>query len=147
LLSVDSSGRRKGLYAMLANVLLSGLAAGALWCLLSLGTDRDTTVLIMPLALIIAWFLRWQGYRERTGVYCVVGATLLAFVYAQYLFAEVNMAQLLGFPLRDTLFKMDFGLAWQLVRAHMGIGDIALLIAACAMAAAVAQRPGRSPAT
>jgi len=128
---------------MLANTLLSGLAAGALWCLLSLTTDRDTTILIVPLALVIAGFLRWQGYRTRTGAGCAVGATLIAFVYAQYLFAAVNMAELLGFPLRDTLFRMDFSLAWQLVRAHAGAGDMAALAVACAGAAWIMlRRPG-----
>ena len=130
----DPRRNRHNLFATLANVLLGGLAAGALWCLLSLTTDHDTTFLVVPLALAIAWFLRWQGYRERIGAFCAVGATLIAFVYAQYLFAAVNMAQLLGFPLRDTLFRMDFGLAWQLVRAHLGIRDAAFLTTACAAA-------------
>lgn len=130
-----TTATRKGLITLLANVLLSGLAAGAVWCVLSLTTERDTTVLIIPLALIIAAFLRWQGYRNRQGAVCAVAATLIAFVYAEYLFAAVNIAETLGFPLRDTLFKMDIPFAWQIVRVHVGGLDLALLILACVAAA------------
>ena len=142
----NTSGRskHKGTLAMLANVLLSGLAAGATWCLLSLETDRDTTVLIVPLALAIAWFLRWQGYSARVGAACAVGATMIAFAYAQYLFAAVNIAQSLGFPLRDTLFKMDFGLAWQVVRAHLGPLDLGLLAFSLVLATYYASRPSKT---
>ena len=131
-MSADSSTRRKGLFTCAANVLLAGLAAGALWCLLSLTTDSDTSYLIVPLALVIGVFMRWQGYRGRVGAISAVTATLIAFVYAQYLFAAVNMAGMLGFPLRDTLFKMDLPLAWQIVRAHASIFDIVFLAVACA---------------
>ena len=52
-----------------------------------------------------------------------VVATLIAFVYAQYLFAAVRMANLLGFPLRDTLFRMDLPYAWRIVRdSRHGVG-------------------------
>jgi hypothetical protein len=128
------------LLSTLASILLGGLAAGALWCLLSLYTERDTTALIVPLALGIAVFMRWQGYRGRHGAVCAVTATLLAFVYAQYLFAAVRIAQMLGFPLRSTLFKMDFALGWQVVRVNLHAGDISLLVLACVVAAWVMSR-------
>ena len=68
----------------------------------------------------------------------------IAFVYAQYLFAAVNIAQSLGFPLRDTLFKMDFGLAWQVVRAHLGTLDLALLALSLALVTYYASRPAKT---
>ena len=120
---------------MLASVLLGGLAAGALWCLLSLATDYDTTFLIVVFATGLAIFLRWQGFVGRSGAVCAVAATLLTFVYTQYLFAAVRIAQMLGFPLRSTLFKMDFALAWQVFRAHLGAWDVGLLVLACVVAA------------
>lgn len=120
---------------MLASALLGGLAAGALWCLLSLATDYDTTFLIVPLAIVLAAFLRWQGFGGRSGAVCAVAATLLTFVYAQYLFAAVRVAQMLGFPLRSTLFKMDFALGWQVARANLGAWDIGLLALGCVVAA------------
>ena len=126
---------RGGLFAAIASALLGGLAAGALWCLLSLYTERDTTALIVPIAFGLAAFLRWQGLSGRRGTLCAVAATLLAFVYAQYLFAAVRIAQMLGFPLRSTLFKMDFALAWQVFRTHLGVWDVGLLVLGCAVAA------------
>ena len=123
------------LLLVILTTVMGGLAAGALWCLLSLGTDHDTTILIVPLAVALAFFLRWQGYRGHVGAVCAVAATLLTFVYAQYLFAAVRIAQMLGFPLRSTLFKMDFALAWQVFRGHLSAWDIGLLVLACVVAA------------
>lgn len=125
---------------MFATVLMGGLAGGALWCLLSLATDHDTTFLIVPLAILLAIFLRWQGYAGRSGAIGTVLATVLTFAYAQYLFAAVRIAQMLGFPLRSTLFKMDFALAWQVFRAHLRVWDIGLLVLACAVAAWLTMR-------
>ncbi len=133
---------RVNLLTMLASVLLGGLAAGAVWCLLSLATDYDTTFLIVPLAAGLGAFLRWQGLRGSQGTISTIAATLLAFVYAQYLLAAVRVAQMLGFPLRSVLFKMDFALGWQvssrksrrlgfwLARAGLpgcGVGDAAAI--------------------
>ncbi|MDR3385514.1 MAG: hypothetical protein P4L92_00560 [Rudaea sp.] len=119
---------------MLASALFGGLAAGAVWCLLSLATDYDTTFLIVPLAIALAIFLRWQGFGGRGGGVCAAAATLLTFVYAQYLFAAVRIAQMLGFPLRSTLFKMDFALGVQVIRANLSAWDIGLLVLACVVA-------------
>jgi hypothetical protein len=129
---------------MLASALLGGLAAGAVWCLLSLATDIDTTFLIVPLAIILAIFLRWQGFSGRSGAVCAAAATLLTFAYAQYLFAAVRVAQMLGFPLRSTLFKMDFALGLQVIRANLGAWDIGLLTLACVVAAWLMLRNAKS---
>jgi len=123
------------LWLEIVTAIMCGLAAGALWCLLALAIDHDPTFLIVPLAIVLAFFLRWQGYQGRRGAVCAVAATLLAFVYAQYLFAAVRIAQMLGFSLRSTLFKMDFALAWQATRANLTAWDIGLVILACAAAA------------
>ncbi len=129
---------------MLASAVLGGLAAGAVWCLLSLATEADTTFLIVPLAIALAFFLRWQDFGGRSGAVCAVAATLLTFVYAQYLFAAVRIAQMLGFPLRSTLFKMDFALGLQVIRANLNAWDIGLLMLACVIAAwLMVRRPRR----
>ena len=135
-MSSSSVTERGSLVALIACVLLSGLAAGAIWCLLSLIVDVDTTVLIVPLAFAIGSFLRWQGYGDRRGALGAVIATLIAFVYAQYIFAAMRMADMLGFPLRDTLFKMDFRFAWRVMRQTMGVTDVILLIVAIVIAIA-----------
>ena len=99
--------KRGSLVALVAATLLSGLAAGALWCLLSIFIDSESAVVLIAFAALIGLFMRWQGYSDRHGAIAAVVATLIAFVYAQYLFSAVRMANLLGFPLRDTLFRMD----------------------------------------
>ncbi|MGH8041487.1 MAG: hypothetical protein ACREPN_05520 [Rudaea sp.] len=127
--------RRSGIFSTLASIILGGLAAGALWCLLALSVDFSSGFLILPLAIGLAFFMRWQHYRGYHGAFCAVLATLLAFVYAQYLFAAVRIAQMLGFALRDTLFKMGFCLAWQVARTNLGAWDIGWLVLACVASA------------
>lgn len=127
--------RRPGIFSTLASIILGGLAAGAVWCLLALTSERDTAFLIVPLAIALAFFMRWQRYRGLHGAFCAVAAVLLAFAYAQYLFAAVRVAQMLGFSLRSTLTKMDFGLAWHVARLNIGASDIGWLVLACVVAA------------
>jgi hypothetical protein len=127
--------KRRNVVALVACVLLSGLAAGALWCLLSLFTERDTSVVLVVFAFLIALFLRWQGFADRNGVIGSVIATFLSFVYAQYLFSAVHIAEMLGFPLRDTLFKMDLPFAWRVAKSTLTIWDFGILLAACVVAA------------
>lgn len=131
----SSSVKRGNIVALTACVLLSGLAAGALWCLLSLFTERDTSIALIAFAALIALFLRWQGFANRNGAIGAVVATIIAFVYAQYLFSAVHMAEMLGFPLRDTLFKMDLPFAWRVAKSTLGIWDFAILLLACTVAA------------
>ena len=134
-MSSSPSVKRGNLVALVACVLLSGLAAGALWCLLSLFMERDTSVALVAFAFLIAMFLRWQGYANRRGAIGAAIATILAFVYAQYLFSAVHMAEMLGFPLRDTLFRMDVPFAWRVAKSTLTMWDFALLLVACAVAA------------
>ncbi len=131
------------LWLEIVTAIMCGLAAGALWCLLALAIDYDPTFLIVPLAIMLALFLRWQGYGGRRGAICAVAATLIAFVYAQYLFAAVRIAQMLGFSLRNTLFKMDFALAWQATRSNLSAWDLGLLGLACVAAAWLMMRQAK----
>lgn len=118
------------LFSTIAAVLLGGLAAGALWCLLALGLARGAEFLIVPLGAAIGLYFRWLGFRGARGAICATSAVLIAFVYAQYLFAAVRVAQILGFSLRRTLFKMDWGLAWQAASANLAVRDFVALAAA-----------------
>jgi hypothetical protein len=119
-----------GRFSTIAAVLLGGLAAGALWCLLALGLSRGGEFLIVPLGGAIGLYFRWLGFRGARGAICATSAVLIAFAYAQYLFAAVRVAQILGFSLRSTLFKMDWGLAWQAAGANLSIWDCVALAAA-----------------
>ena len=119
-----------GLFSCLATTAIAGLAAGALWCLLALGLTRGAEFLVVPLGGAIGLYFRWLGFRGARGAICATSAVLIAFVYAQYLFAAVRVAQMLGFPLRNTLFKMDWALAWQAASANLAAWDFVALAAA-----------------
>jgi hypothetical protein len=120
----------RGLPTAIIAVLLGGLSAGALWCLLALGLVRGGEFLIVPLGGAIGLYFRWLGFRGVRGAVCAASAVLTAFVYAQWLFAAVRVAQMLGFALRNTLFRMDWGLAWQAAITNLGTWDFAALAAA-----------------
>ena len=135
---------RAGTYTAVFSTLLAGLAAGALWCLLSLAFEGGTAALIVPLAFAVGAYFRWLGIDGMRGIVCGVIALLIAFVYAQYLFAAVRVAQMLGFPLRSTLFKMDLGLAWQVTRGALGAMDFVWLALACVVTATIALRRPQS---
>jgi hypothetical protein len=124
------SRKTPGLFSCLATTAIAGLAAGALWCLLALGLSRGGEFLIVPLGAAIGWYFRWLGFRGVRGAACAVASVLIAFAYAQYLFAAVRVAQMLGFSLRNTLFRMDFGLAWQGALANLFAWDFVALAVA-----------------
>jgi len=125
---------RGGALVATGTVLLTGLAAGALCCLLALLIKLDPAWLMLPSALGIGAFVRWQGYRGARAALIAATAMLLGVLYTEYLYAAVRIADMLGFPLRDTLFKMDWRLAWQIVRGSFGL--IGAINIACALIAA-----------
>ncbi|HMM57182.1 MAG: hypothetical protein DYH18_08980 [Xanthomonadales bacterium PRO7] len=139
---MDSAQRRKtpGLISCIATTAIAGLAAGALWCLLALSVTHGAGFLIVPLGAAMGWYFHWLGFPGKRCAICAMTAVLIAFVYAQYLFAAVRIAQMLGFPLRNTLFRMDLGLAWQGALANLGAWDFVWLALACAIAAWLAMR-------
>lgn len=129
----------------LATTAIAGLAGGALWCLLALSLPRGGEFLIVPLGAAVGLYFRWLSFPGKRGAVCAVASVLIAFVYAQYLFAAVRVAQMLGFPLRNTLFRMDMGLAWQGALANLNAWDFLWLAMACGLAArVVASRTGNS---
>jgi len=130
-----SSRPRAGTFAQICAIVFAGLASGALWCLLSLGLERGEGLLIAPLGLAVGFYFRWLGVYGMRGIVASSAAILIAFVYAQYLFAAVRVAQMLGLPLRSTLFQMDAALAWQVARANIGAWDVGALLAALVAAA------------
>lgn len=127
--------RAPGATTLLLSTAFAGLSAGALWCLLALGLPRGAEFLIVPLGAAIGAYFHWLGFVGARGATCAAASVLIAFVYAQYLFAAVRVAQVLGFSLRATLFKMDLGLAWQGVLANLGAWDLVWLALACVIGA------------
>lgn len=136
--------RTPGAFTIVFATLLAGLAGGALWCLLSLGLQHGESALIVPLGAVVGLYLRWLGIRALRGVVCASVSMLIAFLYAQYLFAAVRIAQMLGFSLRSTLFQMDVALGWQVARANVGVWDLVFLLAGFALGAFVVRKAPRT---
>ncbi len=137
--------KRGSIAALITAILLSGLAAGALWCLLSIFIDTQSAFVLIAFAALIGSFMRWLDFADRRGATAAVIATLIAFGYAQYLFAAVRMANLLGFPLRDTLFRMDLPYAWRIVRDSVTLRDSVFVLIACVVAVMTAARKRSRP--
>jgi len=130
--------QRGGAFVVIGTVLLTGLAAGALCCLLALIVKLDPAWLMLPCAFATGAFVRWQGYRGARGALIAASTMLLSVLYTEYLYAAVRVADMLGFPLRDTLFKMDWRLAWQVAAANFSIRESATLLLAPVLAATIA---------
>ena len=124
---------------LLATLLLTGLAAGALCCLLALAIRQEPVWLMLPMAAVIGAFMRWQG----RGAIVAATATVISMLYTEYLYAAIRMADMLGFPLRDTLFKMDWALAWQIMRGNSNFIGATILVLSplVAVMVAVMRRP------
>lgn len=131
---------RGGVFVLLATTLLTGLATGALCCLLALMIKQDPIWLMLPTAFAIGAFMRWQRFNGARGALAAASAMLVCVIYAEYIYAAVRMADMLGFPLRDTLFKLDWGLAWQIARAQLGPWQAAVYALALVLAGVIASR-------
>ena len=134
---------RGGTFVLFATALLTGLAGGALCCLLALVIKQDPIWLMLPTAFAIGAFMRWQRFNGAPGAIAAAGAMLICVVYTEYIYAAVRMADMLGFPLRDTLFRVDWKLALQIARANAGVVEAAVLVLAPAIAAAMTARTAR----
>ena len=133
----SASPRPPGLFAVSATALLTGLAGGALCCLLALALKSEPSWLMLPFAAAVGGLFRWQAFSGARGATAAAAAMLICLIYTEYLYAAVRMADTLGFPLRDTLFKMDFGLAWQMIRANLSWFGALMFLASPALAAGI----------
>ncbi|MBN8885809.1 MAG: hypothetical protein J0I77_08825 [Rudaea sp.] len=132
-------------FAILVSALLGGLAGGVAWCFVSLPLPWFATYGIVAIGVALAAFSRWQGYRGVAAIVCTVFAILIAFVYAQYLFGAVRIADSLGMPLREALFKAGFDLTSSVAWANLRIDDWAALAVAIVTGSVVAAIGSRRP--
>jgi hypothetical protein len=132
------------IFAVLVSALLGGLAGGAAWCFLSLWLPWFATLWIVPIGIALAAFARWQDYRGGAAIVCTVLAIAIAFVYAQYLFGAVRIADAMGLPLREALFKAGFELTADIALSNLRIADAIALTIALLAGAAVANFGVRS---
>ncbi len=127
----------------IATALMCALAAGAVWCLLSLYSRGPLAPFAFIVAALIAWVLRKHGYAQRpVGAAIAVVCVALAAAYAFYLQAVAQVASLLGLPMRDAFRQIDPAMAFDIARANLW-GWSGVVIACAAVGAAWLMLRGR----
>jgi len=119
-----------------ATALMSALAGGAIWCLVALYARHDLISLSLPIAGVIVWALRANGFGGRwPGALLAAACVALACAYSLYLQATAQVASLLGLPLRAALTQMEprmaIDIAWSgLDTASLAVIGVAIIVAA-----------------
>jgi hypothetical protein len=133
----------------LVTAAMTALAAGALWCIAAAWNESLLAWMALPAGAAIALVLHIQGMAGRGWSAALAASlTLLACAYAQYLLAAVRLAQMLGLPLRNTLFSIGPEFAFSLALTRIGLAQGMLLGLGVALAALLAwQRKPDLPAT
>lgn len=117
------------------------LAAGAVWCVVALALRRELALMSLPIAAIVAWALRGNGYAG-TWLGALLGAvgTALACFYSQYLLATAEIASIFALPFRESLFKSGFSMTTDLMFKRLDMIDFAVFAAAIVFAALLVAR-------
>jgi hypothetical protein len=131
----DSRSRRThGIGVAIA--LMSALAGGAIWCLVALYARHDLVAFSLPIAGVIVWALRANGFAGRwTGALVAAACVALACAYSLYLQATAQVASLLGLPLRAALTQMEPGMAIDI--AWAGLDAVGLVVIGVAILVAI----------
>ena len=124
-----------GLWIGFATALMSALAGGAVWSVLVLHTGYDLTAFAFVIAATIALVLRANGYAgTRLGAFLAALFTAFACIYAQCLLAVGDVAQAMGFSLRDTLLRIGADFALAVVRGRISPWQTTSYVLAMALA-------------
>lgn len=118
-----------------ATALMCALAGGAIWCLIALYARRDLLPLSLPIAGVIVWSLRTNGFAGRwSGALFAAACVALACAYSLYLQACAQVASLLGLPLRAALTQIEPRMAIDIALAGIDAAGAAILAIAIAVA-------------
>lgn len=118
----------------IATALMSALAGGAVWCLLSLYSRGELAGFAFVVAVVVAWALRAHGFAGSwLGGLLAAACVLLAAVYASCLQAVAQIASLLGLSMRATLIQMEPSMAIAIARANLSGWNAAIIAAAVAL--------------
>lgn len=128
----------------LFSALMLGLAAGAVWMVMALYTHRPLSWLALPLGVALALTIRGTVQRAGNGAMLLsVGATALAVIYVNMLFAGVEIAGNMGLGLIDALRTAGISMLWQLARMSLGPADLIWGLLGIVAAAWLARRNPR----
>ncbi|MET0231897.1 MAG: hypothetical protein ABW186_13270 [Rhodanobacteraceae bacterium] len=130
------SRKQRAHWIGVATALMTALAGGAIWCLVALYARHDLIALSLPIAGVIVWALRANGFAGRwSGALLAAVCVALACAYSLYLQATAQVASLLGLPLRAALTQMEprmaLDIAWAGTdAASLAVIGVAILVAA-----------------
>lgn len=119
-----------------------GLAAGALWMVVTVYQRQPMPWLVLPVAAILAWAIR-NSVRKPGNVAAALAAlaTLLAEIYVSMLIAAAQIAGSMGLGIVDTLLTAGTGMLWQLARIGFSTSDVVWTLLAMLLAAWLGLRP------
>lgn len=130
-------------FALLSAAML-GLAAGAVWMVVSLFLRHPLPWLAPPIGALLALAIRGGVRRPGTGAMLLAaGATALAGIYVNMLIAGVQIAGNMGIGLIDALRTAGLGMLWQLTRLSLTPADVGWTVLAVLLAGWLARRVPR----
>ncbi|HEV2681997.1 MAG TPA: hypothetical protein VGV14_15945 [Rhodanobacter sp.] len=130
-------------FALFSTAML-GLAAGAVWMVVSLYLRHPLPWLVLPIGALLAWTIRSCVRPAGIGAaWLAASATALAAIYVNMLIAAVLIAGNMGMGLIDAIRTAGNGMLWQLARMALSPTDIGWLALAMLLAAWLAWRAPR----
>lgn len=128
----------------LFSAAMLGLAAGAVWMVVSLFLRHPLPWLAPPIGALLGLAIRGSVYRPGTGAMLLAaGATALAGIYVNMLIAAVQIAGNMGLGLVDALHTAGLGMLWQLTRLALAPADVGWTALAALLAGWLARRAPR----
>jgi len=125
-----------GLWLGFATAMMSALAGGAVWCVLVLRTGYEFTWFALVCAIVVAWALRANGFAgSRIGAALAALCTALACTYSQCLLAVGDVAQAMGFSLRETLYRIGVDFAVAVATGRISPWQTAIYVVSMAISA------------
>jgi hypothetical protein len=130
-------------FALFSAAML-GLAAGAVWMVVTLYLRHPLPWLALPIGALLAWAIRSFVRSPGVGAALLAAwATVLAAIYVNMLIAAVLIAGNMGMGLIDALRTAGAGMLWQLARMALSPADIGCTALAMLLAAWLAWRTPR----
>ncbi|MFC5436747.1 hypothetical protein ACFPME_09290 [Rhodanobacter umsongensis] len=127
-------------FALFSAAML-GLAAGAVWMVVSLYLRHALPWLALPVGALLAWTMRSLVRPAGIGAAVLSAcATALAAIYVNMLIAGVLIAGNMGLGLVDALRTAGAGMLWQLACMALSPADLGWTVLAILLAAWLAWR-------
>ena len=130
-------------FALFSAAML-GLAAGAVWMVVTLYLGHALPWLAIPAGVLLGWTIRSCVRSAGTGAAALAAwATVLAVIYVNMLIAAALIAGNMGLGLIDALRTAGVGMLWQLAHMALSPADIGYAALAMLLAAWLAWRAPR----